>query len=183
MSNLLPPEQRIFLRFEEWRRIVILFAGAGFGILVVGIVMLLPSYAPLLAAARERNRILALEEQSSASFRVSETISRIREEETLLNAFLARTQRGTRASGLLDYFLARPEGIMFTSLAVKGRSLSIDGVAHTRQDLLSFEEQLRASGRFENLHVPLAAIARKENISFSMRGALTPSHALSPNTP
>ncbi len=178
-SNLLPPKERALIRFEEWRRIALFFTYAGFGILAFGSVVLLPSYLPLRSSERDLNRSRILEEESSSTLHVQETLDGLIREEKMLESFLGHAQGHSRASELLEYFLLHPTGITLTSLMLKKDGLvSIDGIAGTRQDLLALEGTLRTSGRFQDIRVPLSAIARRADIFFSLRGTLKPAYHL-----
>lgn len=61
-----------------------------------------------------------------------------------------------------------PDGIYISGLATKDFKISLSGKAKTRDNLLSFQDKLKANKCFENLNVPLSNLVNKDNVDFQI---------------
>lgn len=177
--NLLPPVSQDLARREQWFRVVRIAASAAAGIFFLGFVFLLPSYFPIFLRHRDLSRSLALEKEAVEKLHISETVAAIRtaqRELMLLQKFIAIPPRAS--DSMAAVMGVRGEGIAITSLTLKGESIHLAGTAATRRFLLEFEKQLRESGRFQEVIIPLSNIVRETNISFSITAKLKPAFAL-----
>lgn len=74
---------------------------------------------------------------------------------------------------LLDPLL--PDGIIVTSLVTKEYTVSLLGKATTRDQLLQFDERLKATGKcISNVNIPIQNLFSQENIDFQVDFTLTP---------
>lgn len=177
-SNLLPPKEKKLVQYEERRLILRFFALGVATALVVGSILLLPSFWSLTIEKKELDRALTLEKGAAANFKIRESLAEIL---SLKNDFLSinnylSAQR--RASLILDNLLAEgDEGIDTQNITVnKNNNIVISGNARARHDLLNLEKRWRDSGYFQELSTPVPV--KEFDISFLLQGKLKPMHGL-----
>lgn len=61
-----------------------------------------------------------------------------------------------------------PAGISISRLITKDYQISLAGEAKTREDLLAFEDKIKASNCFSNIEMPLSNLVSKENVDFQI---------------
>ena len=143
-------------------------------VLVVGVIGLLPSY--ILSNVREKE---ALER-----VRILGNSNAGGEDGADLQAWLLETNRRLKAlspsldvdrpSGFVDKVLEQKiSGISITGLTwlrVKDKiTLSINGVAQDRQKLVMFENNIKSSGHFSNVTLPISDLAKDKDIVFQIK--------------
>ena len=74
---------------------------------------------------------------------------------------------------LVEFSALTPSGVTFKSMSIVGNRLTISGNATTRDELLTFERQLKSSMLLTEVAIPLDHLLRKENIDFSLRATIT----------
>lgn len=172
--NLLPPEEKQVIRMLEAARAVSSFAVFALSVFAAGLFFLLPSFFLTHFAAREAERSFAIEQRETVQRREARTAlaeaKRIKEAVAEIKDYLARSPSVSR---ILERFFPVSEGITVTSLAVRSDGeVRVDGRAGTREQLLTFEEALRASDQFLEVAFPLENIVRERNIQFSVKAKL-----------
>ncbi|MFY9462952.1 MAG: hypothetical protein WAP52_02065 [Candidatus Sungiibacteriota bacterium] len=172
--NLLPQEEKVIIRMTEACRAVTLFTLCFLLIAITGVALLLPSYFYSHFFRLELERTLAVAEQDASGRGTAHEIlieaKRIRN-----NIMEVRTSLTISAAGadIMEKFSAPGEGIAVTSLFIRSTGdVAIDGRAGTRDQLLAFEQRLRASGLFLEVSFPLADIVRERDIRFSAKAKL-----------
>lgn len=173
MFKLLTEEERrkVVHAYTTHRTIVMLLALIG--VLVVGIIGLLPSY--VLSHAREDE---ALERTRIASDSVE------KEDNATLQAWLEETNRKLqvlsptldteRPSDFIEKILdQRIAGITITGFSwvkVKDKiTLSASGVATSRQSLITFENRINSSKHFSEVALPISNLAKDRDIDFQIK--------------
>lgn len=61
-----------------------------------------------------------------------------------------------------------PEGVFINGLSTKDYQVSLTGKAKTRENLLSFQEKIKASDCFSEVNVPLSNLVNRENVDFQI---------------
>lgn len=173
MFKLLTEEERrkVAHEYAMHRAIVVLLALIL--VLVVGIIGLLPSY--VLSNAREnealeRTRIMGGSGQ--------------RGDDTTLQVWLGETNQKLQVlSPALDTdrpsdFIEKILDQRITGIAVTGFSwvrtkdkitLSVNGVATSRQSLITFENHINSSGYFSEVTLPISNLAKDRDIDFQIK--------------
>lgn len=174
--NLLPPEEKQIIRIREAARAVGSFALFVLCVFAVGFLLLLPSFFLTHFAARDAERSFAIEQRETVQRReVRATLAeakKIKEAMAEMRTYMARPSGVSRA---LERFFPVSEGITVAFLAVRSDGeVKVDGRAGTREQLLTFEEALRASDQFLEVTFPLENIVREQNIQFSVKAKLKP---------
>lgn len=178
--NLLPSEEKKFVKLEETRRIILFFMGGLVIMFVIGSVFLSPSFLPLYLERKELERSLRLEEEARAALKVDEVFGRIRRFESAISSVRNFARVSPRASEILEELLAYAgSSILLDNVTVKkGGETILTGRAVARRDLLQFEKNLRDSGKFQEISSPLSNIVRETNINFTLQGKLKPAYGL-----
>ena len=173
MVNLLPQKEIRALKRVYYVRLVTTLMFLASLALVVGGILLAPSYVVSGRAAESAERYLAaIEETTSLREKagVSDTVRALSERLRILDSLIAQPS-GVAA---LDAILAeRTSGIRITGIGfAKGESdavgVAIAGVASNRTTLLAFVDELRAAGTFGGVEVPVSQLAQDANIPFSI---------------
>ena len=177
--NLLPPEEKKAVEFEEARKIIRFFASAASLVLGAGVLMLLPSYMPLFFEQRTLEYTLAVEEESWERLKSGELINDAAKDKTLVRSLKESLTKPARASLLLSELLESQENIRITEFGItKEGIVRIGGFAKKRADLLEFEKILRDSGRFQEFSFPLSSIVKESDITFTMQAKLADAEGL-----
>lgn len=172
-ANLLPPEEKKLIKLEEYQHMVRFFGTSIAALLMIGVVLLIPSYIFLSIQKGDLEAEIAAEKILAANMKLGQTFS----DATQMQALLARVQlflnRASRSSQLATTFFANAPGVRVQTLSITaGRDLMVGGFAQTRDDLLNFQKQLQGSNTLETLTFPISDIVRSADIQFTMTGKL-----------
>lgn len=171
MFKLLTDEARRKVSHEyALRRAMLAIAGLSV-VLVVGIVALVPSYVISLAhinAAKERTIAL---QNSPTREKSKELVASLEG----INLKLKTLAPGTPDMPY-EYFLkvidVKPKGVKLNNFSwlkdKKSVTISIQGTANSRQDLLDFENRLNSSGNFSKAILPVSNFAKDKDIDFDL---------------
>lgn len=177
--NLLPPQEKKALWFEETHRMVVFFTVGILIIFVVGSTLLLPTYISIFIETRDRERALALEGEASKKLNLDKVIARGRALKSVADTLEVAVQDSGRASRILEFLGNAGPGIVITNLGVrKDNTVAINGRAETRDNLLDYEKTLREKGWFQAINSPLSNIIRETNINFVLEGKLKSPYGL-----
>lgn len=167
--NLLPPERRAAKRslrkLKATRRLALTLAVAA--VVAAGVVL---SGERLLAVRADH----LLDKAAAAQARLP--ADEVRELDAAIKSINQKTKLladltpQDLAWGLLtaDILNAVPPGITLTRLAVSqvDRSITLDGVAATREELLALKEAMVKARFMESFDTPLSDLTKRENIDF-----------------
>lgn len=173
MANLLPTEYRQGLKKEYKFRL-----GTGvFGLLVlsllVGILLLIPSFVLTITDLRAAQSQLETVSAPSSS----QSISTENEQIIAITNEKIKQAKSTKelspTTVIEDIMTVLPSGIELTSLALSRNdngqiSARISGISQSRSNLLSFRDQLNAQPELIDVELPVSALAARENVSFSL---------------
>lgn len=179
MINLLPKEDRVLMKKEYLRRLLVLVGIFCFSFICIAILLLLPSY--FLAISQRKtfeNRLKAGAESLNR-----QDMPAIEAEVVGLNAklaFFAGQQDETQLSKIIERIAEnRGKNILLTYFSYqKGKESGNDifllqGRALTRKDFLSFVESLRKMEEIKNIESPPSNLLKTENILFVLNLELT----------
>jgi hypothetical protein len=184
MFKLLTDETKEKVRHEYVRRRTVVMLSAFIVVLIVGIIGLMPSY--LLSNIRqnevvEQTRILSdtgqTGDESSLQTWLDETNHKLE--------VLSPTLDSDRPSIFIDQLLEvknagiRITGFSWTKLEEK-ITLTISGVAQDRVTLISFQDNLNASGHFSEVILPLSNLAQDKDLDFQITFSLATSSPVAP---
>lgn len=173
MVNVLPFRQQQMMRARYYAHLVTLFFCVAAGIFLLGAVLLSPSY-------------FLAREQADASERYRNAVAgtvdlkgedAIQHDTTLLNERIRIGSTFEKAVLFTPFArdIARVPrvGIHITSFSLtrsaEGTTVMFDGIAETRGSLISFAENLRSSGSFDSVALPVSQLVSEEDIVFSIK--------------
>lgn len=161
------------IRAEEAIRAVGFFTLLAVSVAAVGLTLLLPSYFYTSFARQDLMSSLRLEEAAQRS-EVSGVIREGKKTRAMISEARTYLEAPSGASARIEKLFAAGDGIVIGSFAIgKTGEMTIEGSAATRDDLLAFEDALRASGDFLAVTFPLIDFVRERNIKFAAHMTLT----------
>ncbi|HEY4511725.1 MAG TPA: hypothetical protein VJH55_02700 [Candidatus Paceibacterota bacterium] len=171
MLNLLPEDKKVILKNDYLLRFSIVAVLLACLVIVIGIVLLLPSY--LLLHATE----LALEDE----LRLKQNTESSKEYEKLrgliknANADLATLTPTEVTVRELIELVVNKKGpaisiahITATRKTDRAVTMLVGGVAKTREDLVAFTRVLEADRAFEKVVLPVSNLAKSKDIVFTL---------------
>ena len=178
-ANLLPPNEKRAVAREEWRRVIVVIGASGLAALLIGSVLLVPSYIPLLFEIKSLGREHDLEQEASRIFELDVIRQEVGDITRALDVVKHAATRRPHTRQLFDAVVRDASGITIASFTVRDAvAVSVEGKAALRGDLLAFEQMLRESGLFTQIVSPLSNIIRQADINFTLTGTLKEEFAL-----
>jgi len=174
MFNVLPQEEKIAIQKEyRVRRLIVI--GVFFIItLIIGLILLFPSY--LVSQINAQNTASLLEaiqqelQKSKSHVATPEDISALREKIALLNA----AKSSVSVSNLFSIIVAKKgNAVQLSNFTFKKNSdgtleLAVGGNARTRDALTQFSRALEADPAFSAVDLPISSLAKDKDIDFTM---------------
>ena len=161
--NLLSPDQKSALRarviYAMIERLMIAFVGS---MLIASIVLLLLK----IELTKNLDQVLTRQILSSEYVTVNNDIRQLNQQ---IGRVESLQKMAVSPSALLRDVAARtPEGVRVTGMDfdVKSQSMRLNGIAGDRDDLLAYEESVRASSFVKSLQSPISNLFQKTDIHF-----------------
>lgn len=180
LTNLLPADRTRSLRRVYFVRLAVVSVLLIAGVAVVHGVLLLPSYLFVQHEVNERRTELALLSERLSGTEEKEVSARV---EALGNdaEYLASLATSPKASAAVRAVISLPrEGVRLLGFSfmtnAEGASMTVSGIAATRESLRRFEQTLAAQSYIETADLPISAYAKERDIPFmiTLTGTLTP---------
>lgn len=179
MANLLPQDHKQGILSEYQLRL----ASAGLGLLLVvliaGVALLAPSF--ILTEARHQQYESQLNSMSEANTATSVEAAKqaIRQTNKRLELINAKGQNQLQPTQVLQLLAeTQSNGVRINNISIdtksatdankKAKNISISGVADTRDNLLSFEENLKNRAQVTSVDLPIDTLASREDTQFDM---------------
>ena len=169
MLNLLPKDQRGLLRREYVRRFIVVTA-CMLGLLCMSCgVALLPSFF-MVKMKRDLTiaRLSALKESPKAQDR-DRILGIIKDLEQSVSA-ISLTSGGDATTIIDSALLLKTPGVSILSISYakkdKAREVSLGGVARSREELVNFSKNVKASNWSVTSDIPLSNLANEHDIHF-----------------
>lgn len=180
LTNLLPKERCRALRHLYFMRLTVVSLIVLSGVAIVHGILLLPSYLYLQNQVEEREAALARltttlagTEEQGINMRVASLAAD--------SAHLARLSSVPKASAAVSAVIKLPRsGIRLTGFsfapATEGATMTVSGVASTREALRRFEQSLASEPYVTKADLPISAYAKESDIAFTvtLTGPLMP---------
>ena len=180
MINLIPNEEKKKkVKDFYYRLLVTAFAVFGFSILIAGVAML-PAY--FLSSVRKNliNSKLETEKNQSIPSPDKETLTVVEGLSQKLDLVeKSRNSRYLVSQKVISEIMSEkmPDikitQIQYRNESIKGKTISISGVASSRDRLLLFKRELENNIAFKKVDLPISNFVKGSNIKFSL--GLTPS--------
>jgi Tfp pilus assembly protein PilN len=171
MHNLLSKQAKKEQKMEYIGRLLVLCFTLGTGVVLVGMVALVPTFLSTRLEMRfeheQKERLNALLLEAEAGEKPLEQLERGRHVLSLLNVQAGEDQYSTILREALD---TRPGGISISSAAFNraDRTFTIQGLAENRDALVDFTRRLEASPRFARINLPISDLARSTDLTFRL---------------
>ena len=168
----MPAEERRSLRREYRIRAAIIFCFAVSVAFVVGIGALFPAFARAAADRHDAATALAAIQADNSASGLTDIQSRVAAYSQMVTAL--RGSVGTvKDSALVAGVVGARGSVSVTSLSVSRSdskvSITIQGVAPTRDDLLAFKARLAAAVPGSTVDLPISELAKSSDVSFSVQ--------------
>lgn len=173
LTNLLPEDRIRSLRRVYFMRLAVVAVLLLSGVILVHGVLLLPSYLHVRNEVGERTASLAALTTTLAGSEEKEISARVAAlgEDS---AHLARLSSVPKASAAVRAIAALPRsgirltGFSFAPKAGTETTMSVSGVATTREALRTFEQSLADQPFITSADLPISAYAKERDISFTI---------------
>ncbi len=182
MINLLPEEEKILIKREYTRRLVVVNGIFLFILVCSAVILLLPSYLPLSSQKQSFESQLDAAKQGLSREKADETESSIRRLNDKLAFFSQQGEDTRQISVLIKQILSvkSPSVKLWTftyqegTQEKKNEQISIQGIATTRNIFLAFAKTLEAVNGVSEVQFPPANLMKDENVEFSLTLKLVP---------
>lgn len=171
MFNLLPDSLKDQIKSDYKLRRLTVFLIILISVQTIVFILLVPSW--LISYYKENALIFRLEKTSHSELsydanEIKNKIKVINNEVNLLNTALEYP----KLSPLIDYILTkRNPSIKLESFTYNGGktwTLTVQGISATRESLVAMVDNLKQSGLFKNVDLPVSNLAKNKNIDFSI---------------
>jgi Tfp pilus assembly protein PilN len=173
MRNLLLEQDKKNIHREYLFRLGVVYFLFLFTTVVIGAVFLLPSYflsETKEASVRERTSIIeqsiAIREQEARSGLLVETKQRLE--------LLSFKRSNSAVTGTIQTIVThKPAGVsisqfLYTKQREGQSTLTIEGFAKQREDLLAFRKALEQEREFQNVELPISNLAADRDVKFTI---------------
>lgn len=177
MINLLPAEDKIAIKKERQRRLIVIIGIFAFGIISWAIILFIPSYFLLSSLERSletQTSVLKETAVRNETNKIESSIAALNEKLALLAGNGSQKQISSALKKILDIQLPTIKITAFY-YEKKGNkeTLSVEGSADTRNSFLAFLSNLEKTDGIKNVSSPPANIIKEENISFRLTAELS----------
>lgn len=175
LHTLLPDREKKALQSEYRARALIVFCSVISSAIIVGIVFLLPAY--LNARNKEQAALRDISSLQNAAGRNSTTTAELAEDSALLSLTNASPSslgmRRTVSSFVADIIALRGsvslDAISIDNSSTSTVSIVIQGVASSRNDLLSLKQRILNASPSAKVDLPISGLVKSRDIQFSMK--------------
>jgi len=180
LTNLLPPDRQYALRRDYFIRLGVVATLITTCLFVAAAVLLLPTYVFLVdSAGAEKTHLASIEAtaRSSEEVALSEQLSMLSSNAATLSSLANAFSVSAMMRSILA--ISRP-GVTLSGFSYsptsskKSGTLSISGVAVTRDSLRSYQLALQNSPLSKSADLPVSAYAKDSNIAFTITITLAP---------
>ena len=169
--NLLPPAEKRNLAIIWRTRVLVLVTGGVVAVVLVGVLLLLPTYFLIGFQTAETVRAADLERQTQMQSGIETQITHIRSANRIAEA-VKQYQGQQRAVFPIFEAMIRSAGESVRIEAIKFRredwECTVQGFAPTRQDLLAFTSALEKNEAIAEVSSPVSNLIRETAINFSL---------------
>lgn len=171
--TLLPLHDRIALRREYYIRVLIVFCFMISVALLIGVVSLLPTFIKTVNAEKDAKNFEITTAKEPANQDLKTVQLKVVNSLTLLES-LKKDDNTPRLSDLIQGVLSMREGLRFNSFSAAKNgtttfTMSLQGVASTRNDLLAFKNNFESMAPENKIDLPVSSLAKSTNIQFSLQ--------------
>lgn len=173
MLNLLPPGAQKRLRHEYHFRLMVTVGVLLLAVVLVSLVLIFPSYVAVGAkhASLERKKNIA--DSSPTRTARQDVFTSLKETQALVTRAASLEKSVPPTAVLNPLLMNRTQGITFSAVGYHKvsdteASISVEGIARTRNDLVAFVSKLRSLPDISNVGLPVSNLADSTNIPFTV---------------
>ncbi len=185
MINLLPPSSQKRLTREYLARLLLVSEVALIGIVIISIVAALPSYISASARRSVLEKQKAIAEGSAARATEGNVAESLKKIQALLDRAVEYANPVTPTDHIEALLRARTSGITFSLINYQATSpkqitISVNGIAETRNNLVAFISGLRSIPTFSKVDLPVSDLADADHIPFTLGLTVAPDTSKKP---
>lgn len=177
MINLIPPEGHKVIKREYVYHVIATLSFLFGGVVIILGVAHIPTY--VLVGAQIHSMTLSSEKERTEE-QILTTVAHEISDVAKILIQLKGTDEAISSSHVISTLeLSAPDGISFKTFSVqevKGRidSIQVQGIATTRETLVSFKRTVEETELFAEANVPIADLARDINLPFTLTVTVAP---------
>jgi len=171
--TLLPLQDRKNLRSEYYIRLLIVAFCMASVVFVSGSILLLPAYWG--ARSEEQQQLKAIADLKQSKDKGNDlAIAKELSSDLVVLEMLDKTFREERPSAVIDRVVALRKDIelnmiAYSNLGNNSFGLVLQGIAPTRNSLLSFKDRLNDLGKDVRTNLPISELAKNADIPFTLK--------------
>jgi hypothetical protein len=178
--TLLPEENIKTLKRDYRIRIFItlmIFIASG---ITIGILSLLPSY--IVSYTLEKNLINKVQniQKDRAADGIDNVISELKKSYTFVGALRTDKSKISFTSNIETILALKPKNVSLTSFEIASSSkvdgisdIVVQGIASTRESLLSFKKSIESNPVISKVELPISDLTKNKDLPFAMRFVIT----------
>jgi hypothetical protein len=178
MINLLPPAARTHATHEYWRRLAAVSMAIAGALCLAGMGFLAPAYMVVRSEQDNADRAEALAAQTLSDPQLSAAGGEIAQETQLLAAVSKKSSEARPSAVMQLVAAARPPGVAVRQISFsntgKAITISLAGVAATREGLLNYKTALTAIPGVTDADFPPSNLAASSTVLFTMNVKYAP---------
>lgn len=174
MFNLLPYQNKVMVRAEYRRRLIVVGLLLLFLVVMVAVILLFPAY--ILSVTREKDYVVRLDElkRMTSEEEGGSFAAFLKETTDKLSALSPEKNRAAPADAIIRITQARSEGVHIRSFnymankAYDGGTIRVEGKADTREALRAFKMKLDEDKTFTKVDLPVSSFTKEKDIPFAI---------------
>jgi hypothetical protein len=171
--TLLPLHERITLRREYRIRAAIVLCFTLSLVGLIGIASFFPAFLKASTEARSAQNEAAILQKNKKDSGLTSIQQTVAQSQKLLSTLGGKVS-GTKMSAIIESIVSMRNNVRLTSINVTQTgtttaTIVMQGVAPTRDALLSFKNRLESAVPGNKVELPVSELAKSTNVEFSMR--------------
>jgi len=169
MINLLPPENKIAIKKEYLRRLVVVFGIFLLSIILVIAVLLITLFFIVNNQKKAQDEAVFLVKEHLSLQNEAEISSLVSEINSKISLLSNNKKNAKRVSEIIEKIIGiKTKEIKITSLSFDSSKISIYGTSETRTDLINFIEDFKKEPVFSRVNFPLSNFLKEGNVEFNI---------------
>jgi len=169
MVNLLPIENKIAIKKEYLRRLIVAFGLFSLATVLIAVLLLVFLLFLVNKEKADYSAYLSLEQKHLDFLDEGEVIPFVTDVNSKTAAFEANSDNRKKASDAIKMIIgAKAKGITINNFSLSGKDISLGGTAATRNDLSFFVDNLKKEPLFEKIDSPLSNFLKEKDIRFNI---------------
>jgi hypothetical protein len=169
MVNLLPVENKVSIKKEYLRRLVVVFGLFSFVTIIIAILLLVFLLFLVNKEKNDYSTYLSLEKKHLTFLDEEEVVSFVTDTNSKTAVFEKNSKESKKASDTIEKIIkAKTKGITIDRFSLNGGDMSFSGTAQIRSDLSFFIDNLKKEPSFEKVDSPISNFLKENDINFNI---------------